>query len=276
MSTTRRAVRPQPRPSRSQVRRARRRRARLRRTALLAITLASVVLLTIAVFRSGDDEPTENDAAPAVPTPAVVESSIAPPMSEAPLAPPEVVEKGDGKWTYAPGDGERHGKAGQLMRYRVAVEGGIEQDIEEFTAAVEGVFADERGWTAGKQWRLQRVGKGESHDFTVYLASPKTRTVLCASDDTFTSCRNGEKVVINLARWLLGIEDYGAGLDVYRQYVINHESGHALGHGHELCPKKGEQAPVMQQQTLGMHGCEANAWPYPDGKKYYSGPQGEY
>jgi len=271
-------VRPQQRqPSRSQVRRARRRRARLRRTALLAITLASVVLLTIAVFRSGDDTRAEDDAAPApaASSPAL-DSPVAPPLSQPPAAPPDVVEKGNGKWTYAPGGGERHGKAGQLMRYRVAVEGGIDQDLDAFAEAVEEVFADERGWTAGKQWRLQRVGKGESHDFTIYLASPKTRTVLCASDDTFTSCRNGDAVVINLARWLLGIEDYGAGMDVYRQYVINHESGHALGHGHELCPKEGEPAPVMQQQTLGMHGCEANAWPYPDGEEYWGGPPGEY
>lgn len=188
---------------------------------------------------------------------------------------PTVVDKGKGTWSYAPG-GERHGDKGTLMRYRVAVEDGIEQDVAPFAETVETAFADERGWSGGGEWRLQRVAKGEAADFTIYLASPKTRAVLCAADDYYTSCRNGDRVVINLARWIEGVPDYGAGLDVYRLYVINHESGHALGHGHELCPKKGDLAPVMQQQTLGLHGCEANAWPYPHGKKYHSGPQGEY
>ncbi len=135
---------------------------------------------------------------------------------------------------------------------------------------------DPRGWTGGGTLRLRRVGPGQAYDFTVYLATPRTRDALCGSGlDSYTSCRKGDKVVLNVARWVKGVPGYGAPLSVYRQYMVNHEVGHRLGHGHERCPGKGEPAPVMQQQTLGLHGCTPNPWPYRDGERY-SGTPGVY
>ena len=79
----------------------------------------------------------------------------------------------------------------------------------------------------------------------------------------YTSCRYGERAVINLARWATAVPHYDGDIATYRQYVINHEVGHVLGHGHVNCPGAGQPAPVMVQQTLDLQGCEKNAWPFP-------------
>ncbi|MEV6350242.1 DUF3152 domain-containing protein [Actinoplanes sp. NPDC051851] len=178
---------------------------------------------------------------------------------------------GGGRFTVAAAEtAAPAGRAGRLKRYRVAVERDIRGvTAADFAAAVTATLRDPRSWTAGGQWRLTRVGPGGPADFTVRLVTPQTRDRLCAgAPDGYTSCRNGDRVVINVARWAKGVPGYGAPLAAYRQYVVNHEVGHALGQAHELCPARGALAPVMQQQTLGMHGCTPNAWPYLRGDRY--------
>jgi hypothetical protein len=48
--------------------------------------------------------------------------------------------------------------------------------------------------------------------------------------------------------------------DDYRRYVVLHEMGHALGHGHKTCAIPGSPAPIMMQQTLGTGLCKPNPW----------------
>ncbi|AUI63599.1 DUF3152 domain-containing protein [Amycolatopsis sp. BJA-103] len=221
--------------------------------------------------------------APPVVTPAPAVSAPVPSSTPSPkpvLAPPSAAiafpPAGSGQWLFPGGEGPVAGQAGRLLRYRVAVEAdvaGVSPD--GFAQAVESTLSDPRGWTGGGRWRLQRVGPDGPFDFTLYLATPKTRDVLCGRPDGYTSCRNGNSVVLNVARWANGVPGYGAPLTVYRQYMVTHEVGHRLGRGHETCPVPGALAPVMQQQTLGLHGCAPNPWPYPDGTQY-SGPSGEY
>ena len=184
--------------------------------------------------------------------------------------------RGSGTYTVAPGGGRVLGHAGQLMRFQVAVENEV-VNFDLVTAAefVEETFADPRGWTGGGVWQLQRVGPGETADFTVYFVTPGTRDDVCGGpSDQYTNCRNGARVVVNMDRWMLGVPHIDD-RETYRRYILNHETGHRLGHDHELCPGPGQPAPVMQQQTLGMHGCVLNPWPYLNGSAY-RGQRGSY
>lgn len=191
-------------------------------------------------------------------------------------APPPLYFSGAGTWSYGQAKpGEVVGSSGTLLRYNVAVEDGLGLDVADFSDAVHATLSDSRSWTAGGGWRFEQVGRG-SADFTVYLASPEQRSILCGHPDTTVSCRNGDSVVINSARWLTGVPHWDYSLDSYRDYVVNHEIGHRLGHGHMVCPDEGGPSPVMAQQTYQLAGCTSNAWPYPDGETYLEGPAGDY
>ncbi|WP_308290918.1 DUF3152 domain-containing protein [Micromonospora sp. RL09-050-HVF-A] len=179
---------------------------------------------------------------------------------------------GPGRFTAADGRSEVYGSDGPLHRYRIEVEQGTGQDVDAFAAAVDATLGDPNSWIRSGELRFQRVPEVAAADFTIYLATPATSERICAEGglDTegYTSCRLPGRVVINLARWMDAVPDYGAPLSVYRTYVVNHEVGHELGEEHQACPGVGEPAPVMQQQTYGLDGCVANAWPYVDGSRY--------
>lgn len=86
---------------------------------------------------------------------------------------------------------------------------------------------------------------------------------------------------INEARWVRGAVPFEGDVGSYRQYVINHEVGHAIGYlRHEPCDQQGGLAPVMMQQTFSTSNddaakfdpdfvkadgktCRFNPWPYP-------------
>ena len=59
------------------------------------------------------------------------------------------------------------------------------------------------------------------------------------------------RVFINVARWVRGAVPFQGDIGSYRQYLINHEVGHAIGYTtHEPCDENGGLAPIMMQQTF--------------------------
>jgi hypothetical protein len=77
------------------------------------------------------------------------------------------------------------------------------------------------------------------------------------------SCAQHGCAALNYMRWVSGTAEFTNDLVTYRQYVVNHEVGHLLGHHHLRCPGAGRLAPVMQQQTYGVAPCRPNGWPNP-------------
>lgn len=151
----------------------------------------------------------------------------------------------------------------ELVTYSVEVEGGVPLDPAEVADVVDGVFAHPRSWPAGGRWRLQRTDADP--EARILVASPDTTDELCAPLDTGGrySCRNGDVVVLNALRWQDGAETWGDDVVGYRRYLVNHEFGHYLGHGHTGCPAPGEPAPVMLQQSISLQGCVPASWPFP-------------
>jgi hypothetical protein len=244
------------------------------------LTIATLIaLVDLAITPPGTPSPAAgSNAAQRAPT------DVPPPVEAAPTAPAEgdagpsvapqsvgaetYVEQGAGTLSVVDGTSPVYG-AGPLQRFVVEVEDGIGVDGAAFAEAVATTLADPRSWGNGGRMSFQRVGVAEAaaseYEFRVSLVSPGSMETYCPGVGTggYTSCRYGERAVINLARWETAVPDYQGDIATYRLYVVNHEVGHALGNGHENCPGTGQLAPVMQQQTLGLNGCVKNAWPYP-------------
>jgi hypothetical protein len=236
---------------------------------------AYLLLNRSALADAGGPQPTTT------PTPEVTSAAATATPSPTPAPVPSYEMNGPRTYVFAAGDSAVFGTGGTLRTYRVAVETGVPVSPEEFAQAVDTTLSDPRSWTGGGSIRLQRIGgEASGTNFTIYLVTPGTARTLCLAagydifwrGEPYSSCYTG-RVLVNLSRYLKGIPDYEGHLPTYQQYVINHEVGHALGKGHELCPAAGQPAPVMQQQTFDMQGCTINAWPYLNGQ-LYSGPPG--
>ncbi|WP_411102016.1 DUF3152 domain-containing protein [Streptomyces sp. cmx-4-9] len=258
---------------------------------LLAVVVAVQVAAENDVGRSGavaapDDGPSRaaadaasrSDGRPTPHTPAG--ASAAPPAPEltyeqkmAQLLPVDARLTGPGTFDTVPGVAQAPGK-GKVVRYRVDVEQGLGLDPQLFAEAVHRTLNDPRSWGRGGTRTFERVPGGEA-DFVITLASPGTTGVWCAKSGLDTTVDNvscdsasTDRVMINAYRWGQGSPTYGPEqMFAYRQMLINHETGHRLGHGHVNCRTPGALAPIMQQQTKSLNidgvACKPNPWVFP-------------
>jgi hypothetical protein len=176
-----------------------------------------------------------------------------------------VVQHGPGTFTVVPGavPAPDNGPKAKRLTVRVEVENGTDVDLQEFARQVMATLNDPRSWGHGGTMTFARTDAAKA-DIRVMLASPDTSERMCKPLQTHgtESCSIGNKAIITSYRWAKGTSEFDS-LAVYREYVVNHEVGHVLGHHHEQCPGKGKLAPVMQQQTIKVAPCRPNGWPFP-------------
>jgi uncharacterized protein DUF3152 len=194
-------------------------------------------------------------------------------------------------WHIVPGATQKVGQGtAKAFTYTVEVEDGVDTTgfggDEGFARLVDETLANPKSWTHNPQFAFTRIDSGQP-DFRVSLTSPMTVREGCGYDIPLeTSCYNPvydnqPRVLINEARWVRGAVPFQGDVGSYRQYLINHEVGHAIGYPrHEPCGGNGELAPVMMQQTFATDNndashfdpesvqpdgktCRFNPWPYP-------------
>lgn len=97
----------------------------------------------------------------------------------------------------------------------------------------------------------------------IRLSTNKTIGKVCGFEKEKLSCCDmiTKQCWINEYRWKHGSRVSGLDLYKYRNYVINHEVGHALGRLHAECPCEDCSAPIMMQQTKGIGNCAPNDMP---------------
>jgi hypothetical protein len=185
-----------------------------------------------------------------------------------PPAPPPAIQVGPG-WVRAPGESAVFGSGGTIVRYTVEIADGLasRQELDDFADRVDRWLGEQqRGWTSRGTVRLQRVDDPSRARIRVLLASPATVDRLCGQVGLRTvgrySCWNGTYAALNADRWFTSVP-HVPDLELYRQYLVNHEVGHGLGFGHRSCPGPGRIAPVMMQLSISTQGCVPNPHPYP-------------
>ncbi len=204
-------------------------------------------------------------------------------------------QAGDKTWRIVPGTTSKVGVgSAKTFTYTVEIENGVDTSSfggdEGFARMVTETLGNPKSWTHDPQFAFERIDDpAVKPDFRVSLTSPMTVREGCGYEiEIETSCFNpiygpdaDPRVFMNSARWVRGATPFQGDIGSYRQYLINHEVGHAIGYvTHEPCDRDGALAPIMMQQTFSTSDndaarfdpesvnpdgktCRFNPWPYP-------------
>lgn len=147
------------------------------------------------------------------------------------------------------------------VTYDVTTKGAVYASLSEFKLLANQTLNDTRGWA---RMNVQFVEVASGGMFTLVLSEASQLPSFSSGCSVDYSCRAGRYVVINQDRWMGATPSWnnaGGSLRDYRHMVVNHETGHWLGHDHQSCGGAGQLAPVMQQQSIDLQGCSFNPWP---------------
>lgn len=149
----------------------------------------------------------------------------------------------------------------QTVTYTVTTRGSIQASFDEFRLQANQTLNDNRGWSR-MGINFKEVTSGGQ--FVLVLSEASQVPSFSSGCSADWSCNAGQYVIINQDRWLGASTSWNTAdgsLRDYRHMVVNHETGHWLGHGHEDCSGIGQSAAVMQQQSINLQGCQFNPWP---------------
>jgi hypothetical protein len=138
------------------------------------------------------------------------------------------------------------------ITYTVVIDPDVDFSLTDFAQEVAICLADPGGWQS-QGYQFVRVKSNPQ--VIIHLSSVKGLTAVGCDPTLSCAELGGKEMRINEQRWRHGSSKSGQDLDGYRQYVISHEMGHILGRDHAKCPGRGQPAPIMIQQTLGLRGC---------------------
>ena len=142
-------------------------------------------------------------------------------------------------------------------------------DFREVANIIVNTLSDVYGWSRyGYHFKMienmnnDNSKKNKKNVIAVRISSPKTLKRQCNFEGLSCTDLQRNEILFNSHRWKYGSKKSGLCLNHYRQQLINHEFGHAIGYDH-VVPEvnQNRECPVMYQQTISDGRCKPNIYP---------------